>query len=1473
MSSFAASEEEFATNCGVEEAAESVVNPKQDTRSSHSKVYRILTPNSNTSSRDPADGPSIFGPGDRPVSAALLPGLMNLGIDPDASSMPLSARELFAIGSEPNHAADVGATAASVAAPKRLDSKASLELGQTVAALMRRYDLLPNSNSVSSIPVRLEGRPSLGEEDVVLVDRSGTPKPPTVRDLIDLLKQNEHTIDDYLLLDAADLGLGNPQSQVKGPPTPPPPTPTQVQPKGKLSTVTVVSPAVTSRSEAFSIPPLPLDARLNVPSAGQSLASSFNSVILNGQGTASLPAQSTRSPLIPAAIASRYRGPSGVGDDWDASSAVDSVNGSGRRISLGSGAAAAALRRFQGRDIPRRRSMRTSSLKDQSYSSTTLRALLPVENRAESPSSRTSSASREQVHSNPNLSSSFHSSLSYYSSVTPTIYADESATGGGSVSPRNPMLSMGTSGSAVNLSTLNESLANDSASIFQTKNYALVFSSTELQPLTSSQVQLDGDNVYSAPLSVPTAKGEAGDHRSSMVSRKRSEFDAGTDMIMMSQARHEQEAKQRSKEEWRAQHNARAAQRRRNAAATREQEAVMFSEKEAGERELAARRVRYEQRKKDKQNRMQKGKVATEQRSATKKKRPATSKKKAKEIGDQENNYTEEQLELLGKVAVVDESPASGVTTPKAEETERFSFRQVPAWFGGINRIRERQRDEEWERVERLADEGIFSSKYLEVDDHAETVIDPEHMSNNFSTAEQREANKFLYYLDKVGIYTIFAIAVLQIIYLCDLIFRCSFDVPYDIAGYVCETLFLDIPAIAFNFYRGFYFPIEKKGVYIVDNALQRQKYVRSPWFVVDVIGSFPIEIIGFSIGSKCTHISKAHCSFLSPYWKLNRILILRSFAQDTSTVLEEISFKNGMHPSIARVTTTFLQMLGISHVAACIFNIMLEVDDSLKAGWLLDKFFDNRSTASKYLQALDWSTKSVVGFAKGNPFNIPLVPVVFTLIVAFFGIAVFASFIGAITAYLQRPSAWNTTLSAIDSILDEFSRQEMPADIVNEATQFYWHLYETARHSDSVIQALDGLPKPLQVRLLSQIGSDLLRKVPLLRPEVADQKFVMCLSVALVPQVMVPFTVLFHKGDKGDSMAFITHGKLGVVPPTFSDDRDLDSVFFVLKAGSYVGEIALILGVPRTATVSSLEKYANLLVLQKDDFSQITKDLPSAARRLRMEAESRLSSSLQKGSDALNFERARRLFDAVSDDRRRHCFGLWLMFTAARSEQRELQGEAEDVVYTVAKSIGEEALVWGGDDVDDDDDEGDPSVSEVSGYFSDGSKSQASGAIRSNRTPSTMGSRASNIPHTRRSSGETSSVVRIDVNDHSFSHFAVPNTSPQSETPLVSPMANNKEFSLLPNRFQNNDEGAASRPRRRESSTGANGKSPTAAQLKRVVDYIETKRHQRRAHRNKRKDAGGEEEASPREVGDPFYEVVLQAIQAAKSSRKGSLA
>lgn len=93
---------------------------------------------------------------------------------------------------------------------------------------------------------------------------------------------------------------------------------------------------------------------------------------------------------------------------------------------------------------------------------------------------------------------------------------------------------------------------------------------------------------------------------------------------------------------------------------------------------------------------------------------------------------------------------------------------------------------------------------------------------------------------------------------------------------------------------------------------------------------------------------------------------------------------------------------------------------------------------------------------------------------------------------------------------------------------------------------------------------------------------------------VLPPRTVVVRQGDPGNSFYLIDEGKVKVYSV---DPEGIETGFATLGPGESFGEMALLTGQPRSATVETLEK-TRLTVVSRERFEAILKDYPSVSMK-----------------------------------------------------------------------------------------------------------------------------------------------------------------------------------------------------------------------------------------------------------------------------------
>ena len=140
----------------------------------------------------------------------------------------------------------------------------------------------------------------------------------------------------------------------------------------------------------------------------------------------------------------------------------------------------------------------------------------------------------------------------------------------------------------------------------------------------------------------------------------------------------------------------------------------------------------------------------------------------------------------------------------------------------------------------------------------------------------------------------------------------------------------------------------------------------------------------------------------------------------------------------------------------------------------------------------------------------------------------------------------------------------------------------------------------------------EILRNIPLFaKIEPSKLKLLAFTSERLTYQ---PDQVLCRQGDMGDAAYIIIEGEAAVRIATGSGDIEVAR----LGAGDVVGEIAILCDVPRTATVSAVDRVTTLKIT-KELFFRLINEFPQIAIEIMRELAARLERTNAQLRDAVS--------------------------------------------------------------------------------------------------------------------------------------------------------------------------------------------------------------------------------------------------------------
>ncbi len=365
---------------------------------------------------------------------------------------------------------------------------------------------------------------------------------------------------------------------------------------------------------------------------------------------------------------------------------------------------------------------------------------------------------------------------------------------------------------------------------------------------------------------------------------------------------------------------------------------------------------------------------------------------------------------------------------------------------------------------------------------------------------------------------------------------------------------------------------------HITDLHLIRRRYLKS-WFWIDLVSALPLPLI-------CALLEKA---FPILRWlALLRLLRLSRIAG----FLGQLSKKNIINPSLLRLTTLVFWLLLGSHLTACMwFYLGAGNAAGSNAG------YEATDNVRNYIRALYWTVTTVVTIGYGDISPQDNVQTIFTMFIQLLGAGMYGYLIGNLASLVTNMDVARARFQEKTERLNIFMKSHaIPDELQDKARNYYDYLWETRKGFDET-SVINELPPPLRVELSLFLNRHLIEKVPLFKDARPD--LIRDIVMNLQHIVYSPGDFVVNKGDVGTEMYFISRGIVEVV------GDDLKTVVASLSDGSFFGEIALLMSIPRTATLRAAD-YCDLYMLEKPTFDRILNKYPDFKTHIQKYAEER---------------------------------------------------------------------------------------------------------------------------------------------------------------------------------------------------------------------------------------------------------------------------
>ncbi|XP_071795542.1 uncharacterized protein [Asterias amurensis] len=364
--------------------------------------------------------------------------------------------------------------------------------------------------------------------------------------------------------------------------------------------------------------------------------------------------------------------------------------------------------------------------------------------------------------------------------------------------------------------------------------------------------------------------------------------------------------------------------------------------------------------------------------------------------------------------------------------------------------------------------------------------------------------------------------------------------------------------------------------------------YVKTPGFFLDVAAILPLDLLSLLV--KEGNLRNNTLYFLS----LNRLIK----AWRVPNYFKNLEKDLDVNIATIRFFKFFIYIALLSHWSSCLWYLLTcdsgnpkprstNIADTTATDALATSQFE------EYVTALYWAAATMTSTGYGDISAHTTIGRALALAAMLIGLLLYGYCLSSIAATLANADAPRVNFQEKLFAVQEFMKDHnLKLNLQRRVVKYLGLVFR--RHRGEVIpggeRLMHDMPIQLQQEIAYEDAQETLGQVPLFKD--CDAAFLRMLALKTHGYLFTPGDMIVYEGDMGREMYFIRRGTCEIL------SKDMTRVTSTIGPGQYFGEVGLIFGDYRTATVRAAS-YCELLMLKRSDLDEVLHHFPLIANGL----------------------------------------------------------------------------------------------------------------------------------------------------------------------------------------------------------------------------------------------------------------------------------